>query len=44
MREGKQLYRKYYAFWRADALKNYIEEFAQILRPLFPEEQKEVIS
>ena len=44
MREGKQLYRKYYAFWRADTLKNYIEEFAQILRPLFPKEQKEVIS
>ena len=36
MREGKQLYRRYYAFWRADTLKNYIEEFADILLRLFP--------
>ena len=36
--KGKQVYRKYYAFWRADTLKSYVEEFAQILREQFPAE------
>ena len=34
----KQIYRKYYVFWRADSLKNYIETFAEILKKNFPEE------
>ena len=44
MREGKQLYKKHYAFWRADTLKSYIEEFAEILRPLFSEELESAVS
>ncbi|MBR1397878.1 MAG: LysR family transcriptional regulator [Selenomonadaceae bacterium] len=35
--KDKQVYRKYYAFWRADTTKDYIEEFAAILKPYFPE-------
>ena len=35
----KQIYRKYYVFWRADSLKNYIESFAEILKKNFPEEK-----
>ncbi len=31
----KQLYRKYYAFWRANTTKKYIEEFAEILKAQF---------
>ena len=31
----KQILLKYFAFWRADSLKNYIEEFAQILKENF---------
>ena len=38
VREGKQLYRKYFAFWRADTLKKYLEDFAEILRRYFPTE------
>lgn len=38
-----QLYRKYFAFWRADTNKKYIEEFAAILKPLFPKESKSKI-
>ena len=41
---GKQLYRKYYAFWRADSLKSYIEDFANILRQYFPEKSEPLIS
>ena len=29
------MYRKYYAFWRAESTKKYIEEFAAILKPYF---------
>ena len=36
--KDKQIYRKYFAFWRADSLKNYIETFAEILKKNFPEE------
>ena len=32
----KQICRKYYAFWRADSTKKYLEEFAQILKLYFP--------
>ena len=38
LKQGKQLYRDYYAFWRADAVKDYIEDFAAILRTHFPTE------
>ena len=31
----KQIYRKYYAFWRANTTKKYIEEFAEILKAQF---------
>ncbi len=37
--KDKQIYRKYFAFWRADSLKNYIESFAEILKKNFPEEK-----
>ena len=40
MYNEKQMYRKYYAFWRADTTKDYIEEFAGILKPHFPIEAK----
>ena len=30
--KDKHLYRKYYAFWKAEATKSYIEEFAAILK------------
>ena len=33
--KDKQIFIKYYAFWRADSLKNYIEEFAEILKRNF---------
>lgn len=33
---GAQLFRKYYAFWRANSTKNYIEEFAALLKNKFP--------
>ena len=35
--DGKQLYRKYCAFWRKDKAKNYIEDFTELLRSHFPE-------
>ena len=31
----KQIYRKYYAFWRADTTKKYVEEFADIIHKNF---------
>ena len=43
MHNEKQMYKKYYAFWRADTTKNYIEEFASMLKPHFPEETKSAI-
>jgi hypothetical protein len=33
--KDKQVYRKYYAFWRADAVKNYMENFAALLKKHF---------
>lgn len=36
--KNKQLYREYYAFWRADAVKIYMEKFATLLRKHFPVE------
>ena len=41
--KGRQMYRKYYAFWRADTTKKYIEEFTAILKPHFPEEAESAI-
>ena len=35
MHNEKQMYKKYYAFWRADTTKDYIEEFAKILKLYF---------
>ena len=32
------MYRKYYAFWRAESTKKYIEEFAAVLKLYFSEE------
>ena len=43
LKQGKQLYRDYYAFWRADAIKEYREDFAALLRTHFPEEAKPAI-
>ena len=40
MRRGQQIFREYYAFWRADTLKEYIESFAVILKEEFPEDAK----
>lgn len=40
IQDGKQLFRKYFAFWRKDRTKKYIEDFAEILRKNFPEESK----
>ena len=40
MRRGQQIFREYYAFWRADTLKEYIEPFAAMLKAEFPEESK----
>lgn len=40
MRRGQQIFREYYAFWRADTLKEYIESFAAILKGEFPEDAK----
>ena len=31
----KQIYRKYYAFWRAETMKKYVEEFADIIHKKF---------
>lgn len=39
----KQIYKKYYAFWRADTTKKYIEEFAAMLKFHFPEKAKSAI-
>lgn len=39
MHNDKQIERKYYAFWRADTTKKYIEEFAEILKSNFPKEK-----
>lgn len=36
--ENKQLYREYYAFWRAGAVKIYMERFATLLKRHFPVE------
>ncbi|WP_319402941.1 LysR family transcriptional regulator [uncultured Anaeromusa sp.] len=36
--ESKQLYCQYYAFWRADAVKIYMEKFALLLKKYFPPE------
>jgi len=33
--KDKQVYREYYAFWRADAVKNYMENFAAFLKKHF---------
>lgn len=44
VQEGKQLYRKYYAFWRRDNPKKYVEEFARLLRTKFPEESHSAVS
>ena len=38
--KDKQMYRKYYAFWRAESTKQYIEEFAALLKSNFSEEVK----
>ena len=38
MQNNKQLYRKYFAFWRKDKNKKYIEDFAEILKKNFPAE------
>ena len=35
--KDKHMYRKYYAFWRAESTKQYIEEFAAILKSNFSE-------
>lgn len=40
LKQDKQLYRDYYAFWRAEALKEYIEDFATLLKSHFPQEAK----
>ena len=32
---GKQLQRQYYAFWRADTVKDYVEDFAALLEQSF---------
>ena len=37
--KDKHVYRKYYAFWRADATKKYIEEFANLMKKYFPDEK-----
>ena len=33
--KNQQLYREYYAFWRVDAVKNYMEDFAAFLKQYF---------
>ena len=40
IRRGEQIYREYYAFWRADTLKEYIEPFAAMLKEEFPTEAR----
>lgn len=40
---GKQLFRKYFAFWRKDNAKKYLEDFAEILRKNFPDESESKI-
>ena len=40
VQDSKQLYRKYFAFWRKERHKKYIEDFAEILRKNFPEESR----
>ncbi len=42
IRDGKQLFRKYGAFWRNDNDKNYIREFAEMLRSYFPEKAEPI--
>ena len=36
---GKQLQRQYYAFWRADTVKDYVEDFAALLEQSFLREK-----
>ncbi|WP_196602670.1 LysR family transcriptional regulator [Pectinatus frisingensis] len=40
--QNKQLYREYYAFWRANAVKNYMGEFAVLLKKHFPVEPLDI--
>ncbi len=40
IRRGEQIFREYYAFWRADTLKEYVEPFAAMLKEQFPKEAK----
>ncbi len=40
LRKGEQIFREYYAFWRADTVKEYIEPFAAMLKEKFPKEAK----
>lgn len=42
LRREQQMYREYYAFWRADTVKDYIEPFAAILHRYFPKEAQPV--
>ena len=35
--KGRQMFRKYYTFWRAESTKQYIEEFAVLLKSKFSE-------
>ena len=43
VQKEKQMYRMYYAFWRAETTKTYIEEFAALLRSRFPKESISLI-
>ena len=41
--KNQQISRKYFAFWRADSFKKYIEDFADILKKNFTEEPQPAI-